>query len=167
MTGVLAVALATAIAFGPGPDTDAGGGASNAGPSRLRTLESDRYAYWRVAVDELTDQPLQGLGSGAFAAVWRRERDRGVRAQDAHSLYLETALELGLVGLLLVIAFLTAAGIIAVRHAHAYPALVAVAATWAVHAAWDWDWQMPAVTAPFVIALAALAAADEEAAHAS
>lgn len=167
VTGVLAVALATAIAFGPGPDTDAGGGASNAGPSRLRTLESDRYAYWRVAVDELTDQPLQGLGSGAFAAVWRRERDRGVRAQDAHSLYLETALELGLVGLLLVIAFLTAAGIIAVRHAHAYPALVAVAATWAVHAAWDWDWQMPAVTAPFVIALAALAAADEEAAHAS
>jgi O-antigen ligase len=161
----LVLAIAAVVASSPGPDTGAGpGGAGNADPSRLRTLESDRYAYWRVAVDELTEQPIHGLGSGAFAAVWRRERDKNVRAQDAHSLYVETALELGLFGLLLLVAFLAAAGVLAWRHAATYPGLAAVAATWAVHAAWDWDWQMPAVTAPFVIAVAALAAADEEAA---
>jgi O-antigen ligase len=156
------------IVFGPGPDTGSEpAGAGNFGPSRLRTLESDRYAYWRVSVDELTDQPLRGLGSGAFAAVWRRERDRDVRAEDVHSLYLETALELGLVGLVLLSAFLGAAGVVGVRHAGAYPGLAAVAATWTVHAAWDWDWQMPAVTGVFVIAIAALAAAEEETAPAS
>ena len=159
------VAVAALIAFGPGPGTDTdSAGAANASPSRLRTLESDRYAYWRVAVDELAEQPLHGLGSGAFAAVWRRERNRDVRAQDAHSLYLETGLELGLVGLLFLFAFLAAAAVLAVRHAGAYPGLAALAATWAVHAAWDWDWQIPAVTVPFVIAVAALAASDEEAA---
>jgi hypothetical protein len=160
----LVLVVAALIAFAPGPDTGSEpAGAGNAGPSRLRTLESDRYAYWEVAVDELTDQPLHGLGSGAFAAVWRRERDRDVRAQDAHSLYLETALELGVVGLLLLLTFLVAAGLLAVRHAAAYPGLAALAATWAAHAAWDWDWQMPAVTVPFVIAVAAFAAAEEEA----
>jgi hypothetical protein len=162
----LAVAIAALIAFGPGPDTGAERiGAGNAGPARLRTLESDRYAYWRVAVDDLTAQPLRGLGSGAFAALWRRERDRDVRAQDAHSLYLETALELGLVGLLLLLTFLAAAAVLTLRHAATYPGLAAVAAMWSVHAAWDWDWQMPAVTAPFVIAIAALAATEEEAPH--
>ena len=161
---VLAVAVAAVIAFAPGQDTgSAPPGAGNLGPSRFRTLDSDRYAYWRVTVDELTEQPLRGLGSGAFAAVWRRERDLDVRAQDVHSLYLETALELGLVGLVLLFAFLGAAGVVAVRHARAYPGLAAVAATWTVHAAWDWDWQMPAVTGVFVIAIAALAAAEEDA----
>jgi hypothetical protein len=161
----LAVAVVAVVVFVPGQDTGSEpAGASNLGPSRLRTLESDRYAYWRVAVDELTDKPLEGLGSGAFAAVWRRERDRDVRAEDAHSLYLETALELGLVGLVFLVAFLGAAGVVAVRHAGAYPGLAAVAATWTVHAAWDWDWQMPAVTGVFVIAIAGFAAAHEEAA---
>jgi O-antigen ligase/polysaccharide polymerase Wzy-like membrane protein len=161
---VLVLAFGALIAFIPGPGTEGeSSGAANAGPSRLRTFESDRYAYWRVAVDELTEQPLRGLGSGAFAAVWRRERDRDVRAQDAHSLYLETALELGLVGLLLLLAFLVAAAVLALRHAAAYPGLAAVVATWAVHAAWDWDWQMPAVTGVFVIAVAAFAAAEEAA----
>ena len=54
-----------------------------------------------------------------------------------------------------------AAGVLVVRHAAAYPGLAAVAATWAVHAAWDWDWQMTAVTGVFVIAVAAFAAAEE------
>ena len=161
---VLVVAVAAVIVFVPAQDSGSERvGAGNLGPSRLRTLESDRYAYWRVAVDELTDQPLRGLGSGAFAAVWRRERDRDVRAEDVHSLYLETALELGLVGLALLFAFMGAAGVVAVRHAGTYPGLAAVAAAWTVHAAWDWDWQMPAVTGVFVIAIAALAAAEEDA----
>lgn len=162
-SAALVIGLTVLIAFGPGPSTDSEPvGAGNAGPGRLRTLDSDRYAYWRVAVDELTDQPLRGLGSGAFATVWRQERDRNVRAQDVHSLYLETALELGLVGLLLLLAFIATAGVLAVRYAGAYPGLAAVAATWTVHAAWDWDWQMPAVTAPVVIAVAAFGAVHEE-----
>ena len=158
-SGAVVVAVAAVVTFGGAP-----GGATNTDPSRLSTLESDRYAYWRVAADEFVERPLQGQGSGAFAAVWRRERDRERRAQDAHSLYLETALELGLVGLLLLGGFLGAAAVLLWRHAGAYPGLAAVAATWAAHAAWDWDWQMPAVTAPFVIGVAAVAAAHEEAA---
>ena len=163
------VAAAALLAFGPGPGVDhpppgvdeRPPGAGNTSPSRLRTLQSDRYAYWRVAAEELTAQPVHGLGAGAFAAVWPRERDRDVRARDAHSLYLETALELGIVGLLLLLAFLGTAAMLAVRHARAHPGAVALVAAWVAHAAGDWDWEMPAVTAPFVIAVAALAAAEE------
>ena len=163
-TAAAVLAVGAAIAFAPGSETDAEPvGAGNAGPGRFRTLESDRYAYWRVAFDELTEQPLRGLGSGAFAAVWRQERDRGGRAQDAHSLYLETALELGLIGLVILLVFMAGAGLLVLRHATAYPGLAALAATWAVHAAWDWDWQMPAVTAPALIAVAVCAAAEEDA----
>jgi len=161
-----AVALGV-VAFGPRDDatpreaTPAPAGVPT-DPSRLRSLESDRYEYWDVAVAGLSEEPLRGLGSGGFGVLWLAERDIEVRAKDAHSLYLETALELGVPGLLLLFGFLGAAGVLTVRQAARYPGLAAVVAMWVMHASWDWDWEMPAVTAPFVIAVAALAAADEE-----
>lgn len=168
----LVLVAAAVIAFGPRPQVDAPAAPSTPAPaprsgvgtdpSRLRTLESDRYEYWRAAAGELTTQPIRGLGAGGFGPVWLRERDEPVRARDAHSLYLETALELGLVGLALLAALLAPVARVAVRRARAHPGLVAVVATWAVHASWDWDWEMPAVTIPFLIAAGALIAADEE-----
>ncbi len=81
----------------PRPGTPAAG----ADPARLASAESNRYAYWQVALEAFADHPLAGVGSGGFRVEWRRERDVLDPARDAHSLYLETAAELGLVGLLL------------------------------------------------------------------
>jgi len=84
-----------------------------------------------------------------------RERPFPEAARDAHSLYIETAAELGVLGLIaLLLAF--AGGILAAvkatsRNRAAAAGPVAVLAAWALHAGLDWDWEMPAVT---LIALA-------------
>jgi O-antigen ligase len=70
----------------------------------------------------------------------------------AHSLYLEALSDLGVVGLVLVLASLAVALAGLARRIEgpdrlAAGALLAAAIAWTVHAALDWDWQVPAVTA--------------------
>ena len=138
-----------------------------AGPnaSRLGSLESQRYNYWKVAASSFADHPLWGTGSGGFLVEWRRERPAGsAPAADAHSLYLETAAELGLVGLALLALFIggvAATGVRVMRHDPALAAgPLAALAVWALHAGLDWDWEMPAVTLVALPLAALLLAAD-------
>jgi O-antigen ligase len=105
-----------------------------------------RTRLWRSAWDEGSAHPAQGGGAG----TWSREAiDRiGVDAPaNAHSLYLETFAELGVVGLALLVCALALA-LVRARE----PAALAVLAAFAVHAAVDWDWQLPAVTIPALLA---------------
>jgi hypothetical protein len=77
--------------------------------------------------------------------------------RDAHSLYLETLAELGIVGFLAVLALF--GGVAACVRDQA--AIGAGLAAWAVHAGVDWDWEMPALTLVAVLlAGAAIARAD-------
>ncbi len=153
---VVLVAVALAVA-GAGPST--GTPAAGANPARLASAQSNRYAYWRVAIKAFAEHPLEGVGSGGFRVEWRRERKIADPARDAHSLYLETAAELGLVGLLLLGVAIAAVAISAVqarrRDAAGTAGLIAALALWAVHAGIDWDWEMPALT---LVALALAAA---------
>jgi O-antigen ligase len=110
-----------------------------------------RLDYWRAALDGFEREPLHGTGAGTYQLTWWRFRDSGVQVMHAHSLYLETLSELGVAGLLLVIAVLAApiAGLarrIEGTDRVAAAALLACALAWAMHAALDWDWQVPAVT---------------------
>ncbi|HEY8584526.1 MAG TPA: O-antigen ligase family protein [Capillimicrobium sp.] len=124
--------------------------AFGANAERLGSIGSNRYAYWRVAARTLADHPLQGAGAGSFRVEWLRERPFRESVRDAHSLYFETAAELGLVGLLLLAALLAGA-LLAVRRALESDAAMAAGpaaalAVWVVHAGVDWDWEMPALT---------------------
>lgn len=115
-------------------------------PVRLHTVLNDRVYYWTVAWHAI-GWPLRGLGSGAFAQLWAIERPVAVNAIDAHSLYLESLLELGAVGLFLVVAALSAPVIAAARLRGAWAAGATGAyVAFLMHAAVDWDWEMPAVT---------------------
>jgi O-antigen ligase len=117
----------------------------------LDPTNNGRFDQWKVAVRAFRDEPVIGLGAGKFGQHWLVERDSRLRVEDAHSLYVETLAELGLVGFVLV---LVAVGGILVgiarrvrgegRHLHA--ALLAAGLAWAVHAGFDWDWEMPAAT---------------------
>lgn len=117
----------------------------------------DRSAYWSAARHAAAVHPLAGTGAGTFAQVYRAERPRGPVARNAHSLYLETLDELGVVGLVLLLATLATpvvAGVI--RGATAAPALGGYA-VFLLHAGIDWDWTMPAVTvAAFALAASAV-----------
>ncbi len=160
------IALAAVLALAPyvaalagergSPDRQAAFGATNA---RLTDPGSTRYRYWKVAVDTFADHPLKGAGAGSFGTVWLRARPIDERVHNAHSLWLETLAELGLVGLALLLAL---AGAIAAgartalrRDAVLAAGPAAALAVWTVHAGLDWLWQVPAVTLP-ALALAGL-----------
>jgi O-Antigen ligase len=123
--------------------------------ARFGSVQSNRYEYWRVALRAWADHPVRGMGSGSYRVAWLRHREFEDSAHDAHSLYLETPAEMGLVGLLLLSAAFTAGGVAAARALRADPVLgagpVAVAVAWALHAGIDWDWEMPAVTLPALL----------------
>ncbi len=120
------------------------------GAGRLVSLQSNRYAYWRVALRAFAQEPIRGVGAGGWAVYWLRWRPFAEGAQDAHSLPLQTAAELGIVGLALLAAFLAGVVVAARAADRADPAAAAGAiagvVVWVAHAPLDWDWQMPAVT---------------------
>ena len=163
---VVAVAAALVVAAYEGKP-DAASPATGADPGRLSSIESNRYRYWEVALDVFTEHPLSGVGSGGFAVEWLKRPDRPDAARDAHSLYLETVAELGLVGLTLLLLFFGAIAVAGSRlyrldpRAAAGP--VAALAAWGLHTGLDWDWEMPAVTLTALLLAATLVAWGEEA----
>jgi exopolysaccharide production protein ExoQ len=79
-----------------------------------------RSDVWSACLAQLADRPFLGFGYGAF---WNPQRELkfqetvGWTVTQAHCGYLETALDVGLVGLLMMLAmFLTAVA----RYSHAY-----------------------------------------------
>ena len=136
------------------------------GVSRLTSIDSSRYDYWRVGLNAWTDAPLRGLGAGAFRVEWLRERPVEEGSLEVHSLPLEMPIELGLVG---VVGLALLVGGVAVSSRRALragaplaPGLTAAATVFLLHASIDWDWQIPAVALPALIAAGALVAAAEE-----
>ena len=137
------------------------------GAGRYVTLQSNRYAYWRVAFRAFEHEPLRGVGAGGWAVWWLRYRPFDDFAQDAHSLPLQTLAELGVVGIVLLAAFFAGIGL-AARRAHLrFPGLAAGPlagfVTYAAHAPLDWDWQMPAVTLIGIVLAGSLLALGESA----
>ena len=139
---------------------------SHAGPTvnteknrRLFSLSgSSRAQYWHVAWREVEDHPWLGSGAGSFQRDWLRLRPAELPVLDAHNLYLETLAEVGPVGLALLAALLVlpaAAALIARRQPLAAPAFAGYIA-YLVHAAQDWDWELPAVTLAALCCAAAL-----------
>jgi hypothetical protein len=129
---------------------------------RLTNLDSNRYEYWRVGLDAFAQHPVLGLGSGGFRVAWLEHRRVPEGVLEIHSLELEMASELGLPGLLGLALFvggaLVAAGRALGRSRQLTAGWCAVAVTWLLHASIDWDWQMPAVTLPVIVAVGGLIA---------
>jgi O-antigen ligase len=124
-----------------GSDTDLG--------DRLFTFTgSYRAELWEEAWNQWQDNPVLGEGAGTYEQYWNEHRPIEHKVRDAHNLYLETLGELGPIGLallLLALAVPVAAAFGARRHPLAAGAFGAYVA-YLVHAAVDWDWELPAVT---------------------
>jgi hypothetical protein len=162
--GLICAGLALAIVAGA---KEGSGVPLSAGASRYVTLQSNRYAYWGVALRAFAQEPLRGVGAGGWAVWWLRYRKISEYATDAHSLPLQTLAELGVIGLALLAAFLAGIALAARAAIRAAPALAAgpIAGTvvYLAHAPLDWDWQMPAVTLVAMILVGALVALAEPA----
>ena len=116
---------------------------------RLFTLSNHgRTVLWRAALDDFRAHPVVGSGAGSFGRWWLAHRTTFYSVGEAHNLYVQTLAEGGVVGFALLVALLGLPLIAAVRarrHPLVAPAFGAYVA-FLVHAAVDWDWQMPAVT---------------------
>ena len=110
--------------------------------------------YWHVAWQEASDFPVTGRGAGTFELAWLEEQPIEESVLDAHSLYLETLAELGLVGLGLLALALVPPLVPAFRGTSAAAAAGYVA--FLFHAGVDWDWEMPAVTVAGLLCGAAI-----------
>jgi hypothetical protein len=130
-----------------------------AGAERLASVQSNRYAYWKVAVEAFADRPLTGEGTGGFRTAWLREREFAEAVRDGHSLYLETAAELGLVGLLALGLLVAGCALAAVRAGPAAAGSIAALSAFALHAGIDWD--LPALTLVGLALAAGLIASQE------
>ena len=139
--------------------------AEGATARRLASTQSNRYSYWEVALRGFADHPLRGAGGGGFADLWLRERTVSDPARDAHSLYIETAAEYGMLGLA-ALGLLLCGVALAARAARARDPVrsagpIAGLAVFGVHAGVDWDWEIPALTLVAVLLAALLVALAE------
>ncbi|MBV9213723.1 MAG: O-antigen ligase family protein [Actinobacteria bacterium] len=125
---------------------------------------SGRWQFWGAAWTEFRSEPLRGQGAGSFEAWWDRHGPIAYYVRDAHSLWLQTLGELGLLGFLpLLVAFAgglaVGLGRLRARPPDERVAVAGVLATliaWCVGAAIDWIWQLTAVGMIGVVCLALL-----------
>jgi tetratricopeptide (TPR) repeat protein len=148
-------------------DSFKGGYATGNSGSRLVSgLGSNRYDFYRVAVDEFLAHPIVGIGADNFQQQYLLHGRSHETPHYPHSLELRTLAQTGLVGTLLALAGIIAALVAAagaLRRADRLAASVAAAALggfayWGVHSSFDWFWEFAGLGAP-AFALLGLACA--------
>lgn len=170
--GLVAAALvAVVLAANPGQMIDgfkqAGfgqGGRQGTAGHLLSANGGGRYQFWSAAVDQFQANPILGGGAGAYEFWWAANPRFPYFVRDAHSLWLETLGELGIVGLALLVGAFGYGILTAFRRAGGrdgtervtIAALSAVVLGWAFAAAIDWMWEMTVVSAVAVVCLALL-----------
>jgi O-antigen ligase len=114
--------------------------------ARSHLTRNDRIAYWQVAAKDFESHIAVGSGAGTYAAYWSGHPERvSLVPLEAHSLYLETGAEVGAIGLALLLATLAQPlGSIGRRDPIRLGAACAYLA-FLLHAAVDWDWEIPVV----------------------
>lgn len=122
-----------------------------------------RAEQLHVAWEAAKRRPVLGNGSGAFEYIWYERRPDLLVVRDAHSLYVETLAELGIVGLVVLGAALL---IVLLGGARARRVRFAASGTgafvaWAAASAFDWHWEVVGVTLTALLAGAVALVASE------
>ena len=118
--------------------------------SRLVDLSGNgRYQLWQFAWSDVKSHPVLGSGAGSYERWFlARQPPYTEQVRDAHGLYIQTLAELGPAGLALLVVAL-ALPLVAGARRRSEPLLAVAYAAYLgflIHAASDWDWQLPAVT---------------------
>ncbi len=141
------------------------------GPGRLTAIGSVRARYWNEALEVFSGHPLLGVGAEGYETARLRYRTAILNVGQAHGFVVQTLADLGLVGLLVVLALLGAWMCAAGRATHPFNrrwrrwrwtalageerfysaervgllTLVCLVATFGVHSFVDWTWYVPGV----------------------
>lgn len=140
-----------------------GGYAEDSGSgNRLASgLGSNRYDFYRVALDGFTAAPLVGQGAESFRQSYLRDGTSTETPRYPHSVELRVLGELGLVGALLLLLWLGGAAWAAARAVRAGDPLtravvagaLGVTGYWLVHGSADWFWEFAGLGLPAVAML--------------
>lgn len=134
--------------------------------THLLSLGSNRYDFWRVAFDGALEHPVAGAGGRAFGTIYLIEGRSPETPRRAHSLPLDTLLETGVIGgLLLLAAFVLVAMPVvrASRRSVTGAAVLGGGAYFIVHASGDWITTFPAVGIPAFMLLGTSLVVDDPA----
>jgi tetratricopeptide (TPR) repeat protein len=139
------------------------GYAANSTGGRLTSgLGSERYDFYRVALDEFASHPLVGIGADNFQQAYLLHRRSSETPHYPHSIEFRTLSQTGLVGVLIAVVGLAAALLAAGRAGGLFGATggsealardLAVAALagfayWAIHGSFDWFFEFAGLGAP-------------------
>jgi hypothetical protein len=138
------------------------------GPGRLTAIGSARARYWKEALEVFEAHPLVGAGAEGYATARLRYRTAPLKVQQAHGFVVQTLADLGLIGLLLVLALLAAWIVAAGRATHPFNrrwsgwrwrpwsgtytperigllTMLCVVVTFGLHSFVDWTWYVPGI----------------------
>ena len=145
--------------------------------SRLASGAGNRYDYWRIAWSAFEDAPVGGVGAGNYDRPYFAGRTTTEDIRQPHSIELQALSETGVIGALLLLAFLGGLGLGARRAAQAAResdlarattvAAVGGLTAWFVHTSVDWMHLLPGVTAVALLLGAVLLRSREPAPAAS
>ncbi len=161
---ILIGAFLVALAGSSGGSSPPPAGGAHASPapgagtsaSRLTSARGPRLDLWSTGLRAFAAHPIQGLGAGGYEFYWDRTTTKEDPIRDAHSVVITSVAELGLPGGIAILALgggLAALCVQARRRARsassagAVTAMCAAALVFAVSAAVDWTYQIPAITA--------------------
>jgi len=134
-----------------------GYGADASSGDRLTSgLGSNRYDFFRVALDEFVAHPLLGIGADNFQQQYLLHGRSSETPRYPHSVELRTLVQTGLVGTLIALVGLGAALLAAMGAARGADPLgravagaaVAAFAYWVLHGSFDWFWEFAGLGAP-------------------
>jgi tetratricopeptide (TPR) repeat protein len=152
VAAVLAIALSHPVAkfdaFKSNSFNVSGSSSSYVNNHLLSSSGSGRWQFWGVASREFQAHSLNGGGAGSWQSWWLQYGKLGqFFSQYAHSLYLESLAEIGIVGLLLIGGAIVTGAVGAVRSALEsrsgdVSAAAGVGVAFFAAAAYDWVWQL-------------------------
>jgi O-Antigen ligase/Tetratricopeptide repeat len=127
-----------------------------------------RYDYWRIAWKEFKQEPLRGVGAGSYDVDYFVDRRTNEDIRQPHSLPMQLLAELGIPGLLALLAFVGAVfaglwrasrrGVTSLGRRVAAVAAGGAFAAWLAHTSVDWLHLLPGVTGIALCAAAGLLA---------
>jgi len=134
--------------------------------TRYTSAGGQRYDLWRVALNELHDNPVQGVGESSYQFAYYSQRRSNRNLDDPHGLLFQIAGELGGVGLVL-FALIPIGLLGSLRRWWALAplevrrtacGLTAAGVTFLGQSLVDWMWRIPGLTGLGLLCLAVAAA---------
>ena len=129
-----------------------------------------RWQYWGAAADANSTAPLIGVGPGNYELWWAENGDLPGFIRSAHSLFMETLADVGIIGLLLLAGFFGTVLVAGVRKTMLSPdreremlaGATAAAFAFTLATGVDWSWKLAVVAVVFLMIAAAIVGYRED-----